>query len=363
MGVDPGFSIDRLLTFQINAPQPPNAQTPNPQALLDYYDRLFAALDAIPGVAASGGTTRVPLGSTNVSTLVSIDGREIPPAQLPEVEFRRAQNGYFDAMGIPVLRGRGFTRGDAGLTAQPVCVINHAMQLRLFPGEDPIGRRIRTGTNPQAPWITIVGVVGDVRHGSLEEAPKSELYISGNQNPPNSPYIAIRASGDPGALADAVRRAVWSVDSHTPIYDMKTMTSMRSESVAERRFVLTLASVFGVLALLLAASGVYGVMALIVSERTPEVGVRVALGATRTNILTLIVGHSAKLGLIGIAIGVAASVVLAPLMASQLFGVRPFDLVTFAIVPLVLMSAAILAAAMPARRAMQVDPVVALRND
>ena len=358
MGVDPGFSVDRLLTFQINAPR-----LPNQPALLDYYDRLFAALDALPGVASTGGTTRVPLGSTNVSTLVSVEGRDIPAAQLPEVEFRRALNNYFAAMGMPIVRGRGFTRDDALPNASQVCVINHAMQLRLFPDEDPVGRRVRMGTTAQAPWITIVGVVGDVRHSSLEEAPKSELYISGHQNPPNSPYIAIRAQGDPGALADAARRVVRSIDAQTPIYDMRTMASMKTESVSERKFVLTLASVFGVLALLLATCGVYGVMALIVSERTPEVGVRVALGATRTDILGLIVGQSARLGLIGVAIGMVAALVLAPLMASQLFGVKPLDIVTFAVVPLVLMAAAVVAACVPARRAMQVDPVVALRNE
>jgi hypothetical protein len=152
-------------------------------------------------------------------------------------------------------------------------------------------------------------------------------------------------------------------DGKLMVFDLKTMATTRAESVSERRFVLTLASVFGVLALLLATSGVYGVMALIVSERTPEVGVRVALGATRTDILGLIVGQSARLGLTGIVLGTGGSLVLAPLMANQLFGVRPFDIVTFAIVPIVLMAAAIAAAVMPARRAMQVDPVVALRND
>jgi hypothetical protein len=176
-------------------------------------------------------------------------------------------------MDIRVLRGRTFTVDD-GPTAAGVCVINHAAALRLFPSEDPIGRRVRMGNNPQAAWLTVVGVIGDILHGSLEETPRPELYITARQNPPVAPFVVVRTSGDPIAIADAVRTAVRSIDPLTPIYDMRAMTEIRRESVSERRFLLTLVGVFGALALVLAAVGVYGVMAVVVSERTVEVGAR-----------------------------------------------------------------------------------------
>ncbi len=238
-------------------------------------------------------------------------------------------------------------------------MLNAAAVARLFAGEDPIGRRVRMGQT----WLTIIGVIGDVRHSSLEEAPKPELYISGRQGPPSAPFVVVRTSGDPRALAEPVRQAVASIDPLTPIWDMKPMAEIRRQSVSERRFLLTLVALFGALALALAAIGVYGAMAVLVSERTTEVGVRLALGATPGAIFRLMLSRAGALTLSGIGLGLALTLIAAPLMARSLFGVAPHDAVTLAATPAVLVVIALAAAIVPARRAMRVDPIVTLRGD
>jgi predicted permease len=297
-----------------------------------------------------------------VTTTVQIDGRPVPVAELPEVQFRRAMHNYFKAMGIPIRRGRGFNSND-GPTAPSVAVINETMARRLFPNQDPVGQRVRTGPNATGPWTTIIGVIGDIRHGGLEEEPQPELYITAQQGPPVSPFIVVRASGDPAALTETIRAEARRIDKNLPLYDMRTMSTLRSEAVATRRFILIIVGAFGALALGLAAIGVYGVMSLIVSERTREVGVRLALGAQPSELLTMIVGQAAKLAGVGIAIGVAAALPLAPLLDSQLYGIESFDLTTFIAVPMVLLLIAALAALVPARKAMRIDPLAALRID
>jgi len=357
LNVNPGFQPDGLLTFQINAP----ARFTTPDARRTYYDDLFGRLEQLPGVVSAGGTTRLPLGSTNVSTTIGIEGHDLSPATLPEVEFRRAAHHYLEAMGIPLINGRMFTASD-GPNAPPVCLVNRTLVAKLMPGEEVVGRRVRIGPDPAAPWMTIVGVIGDVRHGSLEEIPKPELYISARQNPPNSPFVVVRASGDATGLPDAVRSTVRAIDPSTPIFDMKMMTEIRREVVAERRFTLTLVGAFCVLALVLAALGVYGAMALAVSERTAEVGVRLALGAPPARVLWLVLRQAIGLGAVGVTIGAALALATMPLVRSQLFGVGPADPVSFVAVALILLGCAVVAALAPARRAMRVDPITTLRG-
>ena len=357
MTVDPGFRPEQLLTFQVNIP----VRLHTPEERVAFYDNLFTRLEQVPDVASAGGTTRLPLGSTNVSTQVMIEGRDLKPAEYPEVEFRRALHHYFDAMGIPLLKGRLFDARDTP-AADGVCVLNRTAAARLFPGDDPIGHRVRIGTNTSAPWLTIIGIVGDVRHGSLEEVPNPELYIFGRQNPPVSPFIAMRTSGDPAVVASRVRATMQSFEPLMPLFDLKAMTEIRRESVAERRFTLSLVGMFGVLALVMAVFGVYGVMAIVVAERTTEVGIRLALGAPRARIARLILGHAATLGVIGIAIGTAVTLVLTPLMTNLLFGVSPTDPWSFIGMAVALLLAAVIAAMIPARRAMRVDPIVAMRQ-
>jgi len=354
--VDPGFETTQLLTWQMNLPQ---RLTSAPDRLAFYRD-FFARMEALPGVVAVGGTTRVPLGSTSVTTTVQIDGRPVPNAELPEVQFRRAMHNYFEAMGIPIRRGRNFDPKD-GATAPPVAVINETMAQRLFPGQDAVGQRLRTGPSAAGPWMTIVGVIGDIRHGGLEEEPQPEMYISYLQGPPVSPFIVLRTAGDPADLAETVRAEARLIDKDLPLYDMRTMSTLRAEAVSTRRFILLIVGAFGLLALGLAAIGVYGVMSLIVSERTREVGVRLALGAQPSELLGMIVGQAAKLAGMGVVLGLAVSLPLAPLLDSQLYGIESFDPLTFVAVPATLLLIATLAAVVPARRAMRTDPLTALR--
>jgi ABC-type antimicrobial peptide transport system permease subunit len=237
------------------------------------------------------------------------------------------------------------------------------MAEKLFPSQKPLGQHIRTGPNATGPWTTIVGVIGDIRHGGLEEAPQPEMYINYLQGPPVSPFIVLRTTSDPALLAEIVRAEARRIDKNLPIFEMRTMSTLRSEAVSTRRFILLIVGAFGLLALGLAAIGVYGVMSLIVSERTREVGVRLALGAEPSQLLRMIVGQAAKLAAIGVAIGVVVALPLAPLLDSQLFGVESFDPMTFIVVPLALLAIAALAALMPARKAMRIDPLAALRID
>jgi len=343
--------------MQVNLPH----RLTTAEARLAYYDELFERLRAIPGVVAAGGTTRLPLGSTSVSTTIDVEGRPLADAELPEVQFRRAVDDFFGAMQMPLRQGRAFTRED-GPRSPPVAVINEAMAARLFSGENPVGRRIRTGPNPSRnSWMTIIGVVGNVRHTGLEQAPAAEMYITHRQGPPVAPFIVLRTSGDPAGLADSVRTNLRAFDRNLALFDVRTMTDVRSASVAPRRFVLLLVSAFGLLALVLAAVGVYGVMALVVGERTREVGVRLALGAQPGTVLRMVLGQATRLALVGIALGLAAAAVLSPLIESQLFGVRAYDPVTFAAVPVLLLLVAAAAAFAPARRAMRTDPMQAIR--
>ena len=358
--VDPGFATAQLLTWQMNLPQ---RLATSPERLAFYRD-FFARMEALPGVVSAGGTTRVPLGSTSVTTSIQIDGRPVPNSELPEVQFRRAMHTYFETMGIPVRRGRNFAPTDVA-TTPPVAVINETMARRLFPNQEAVGQRVRMGPNPAGAWTTIIGVIGDIRHGGLEEEPQPELYISYLQGggPPVAPFIVLRTAGDPATLAETVRAEVRQIDKNLPLYDMRTMSALRSEAVSTRRFILLIVGAFGALALGLAAIGVYGVMSLIVSERTREVGVRLALGAQPSELLGMIVGQAAKLAGIGVALGLAVSLPLAPLLDSQLYGIESFDPLTFVLVPATLLLIATLAAVVPARRAMRIDPLAALRID
>lgn len=354
--VDPGFRPDHLLTLQITVP--PRYQTPDHRRA--FYAHLLGRLEGLPGVAAVGGTTRLPLGSTNVSTKLIVEGRSVPTAELPEVEFRRAIHNYFPAMGIRVLRGRSFDLDD-GPAAPPVAVVNEALVRRVFGDEDPLGKRLQFGAGG-GPWATIVGVIGDVRHAGLETAPSPEVYVYYLQNPPVNPFIVLRATIEPSALIPTVRDALRAVDKDIAAYDVRPMTQVRRESVSQRRFILLLVSAFGVLALAMAAAGVFGVMELVVSERRPEFGIRLALGARPADVLRAVVSEGLALAVVGVTVGLAMSLLLRPLLAAQLFGIRASDPVTFVGVPMLLVAVVLIASYVPARRTMQIDPVESLRT-
>jgi putative ABC transport system permease protein len=262
------------------------------------------------------------------------------------------------------VRGRLIEPADNKQAAR-VVVVNETFAKRFFPNSDAIGRRIRLGKlTAEFPWATVVGVVGDVRGSALDAPPQPTMYwpVAQTHGTP-ALAIVIRTDGDPGALASAVRGAIAEIDTTQPIYDLQTLDQLVAKSLGQRRFTLTLMLLFGVIALLLAAVGIYGVMAFAVTQRTQEIGVRMALGARATDVLKLIVGSGMFLAAIGVGIGLVGAFAITRLMASLLFGVSPTDLATFGLVSVGLLMVAFLACYLPARRATKVDPLIALRYE
>ncbi len=361
--VKPGFTTENLLTMQVGLP---NASYQQPQKRIAFMQQLEASLKAAPEVSSVGVVTRLPLMSTlnNVTTFLAIEGRDVPAGDRPEIDFRRASTGYFQTMGIPLLSGRLVTEQDVTNNSGFV-LINEAMAKRFWPGEDPVGKRISTAisTGQQTAWQTIVGVVGNVRHLGLDIEPRPEIYYHTNTQPPFGPVVVIRTTSDPQRLISIARAKVRELDRDVPISNVNTMEQLVAQSVAQRRFGMFLLGTFAVLALLLAAIGIYGVVSYTVTQRTQEIGVRMALGASATDVLKMVLRHGMSLALIGVVLGLAGAFVLTRLMSKLLFAVTPTDVTTFALVSLGLIAVALLACYLPARRAMKVDPLEALRYE
>jgi predicted permease len=358
LDVDPGFRTDHLLTMQVSAPPQVSAG----EQRLDFYRRLFERIEAVPGVLSVGGNTRLPLAGTNSTTQVAVEGRVPPEREWPEVDFRRAVHRYFETMQIPLKRGRLFTAADHA-SAPPVVVINEALARRLFGDADPIGQHLRLGASSPVRQAVIVGIVGDLRHQRLDAAPVPEVYIHYLQGLPNAPLLAIRTAGDPARLAPAIRAAIREVDASIVPLNVRTMDEMRTASVSDRVFLMALIVAFGVLALVLAAVGVYGVLSLVVAERTREIGIRLALGASPRGLVALVVRQALTLAAGGVIAGVVVALMLSPLVSSQLYGIGQRDPLTIAIVSGVLLTMALIAALLPALRVLRVNPVTTLRCD
>jgi len=363
LDVKPGFVTDNVLTMQIGLP---NASYQQPQKRAAFLQQLETSLSAAPEVASVGSVTRLPLLSAlnNITTFLNIEGRQIPVAERPEIDFRRATTGYFQTMGIPLLSGRLVTEQDVTNNTGAV-VINEAMAKRFWPSEDPIGKRISTATanGQQTQWQTIVGVVGSVRHLGLDIEPRLEIYYHTTTNPPFGPVVVIRTTGDPQRLISIARAKVRELDREVAISNVNTMDKLVAQSVAQRRFGMFLVGIFAALALVLAVVGIYGVVSYSVAQRTNEIGVRMALGASATDVLKLVLKHGMILALIGVGVGLAGAFAVTRLMVAVLFEVKPTDVVTFATVSVGLIFVALLACYVPARRAMKVDPLVALRYE
>jgi len=360
MRVDPGFNPENLLTMQIAVPQSQNSKVPQ---MLAYYDELFKRIEALPGVQAVGAATRLPLMPRNgVTSTLTIEGRPVPAAELPEIEFRRASTNYFRAMGIPLLKGRYFTAQDTP-QVPPVAIITESAARRFWPNENPVDQHIKTFSSPNAPWLTIVGVVGDVRHFGLDSDARPEVYIASGQAPPSGPFMVVRTASDPLKLAAAVRAQVQAMNPDQPTDNIQTMSQVLTASVAQRRFNMLLLGFFAGLALLLAAVGIYGLMSYTVTQRTHEIGIRMALGAQRRDIVRLVVGRGLVLALSGVGVGLAGAFALTHLASRLLFKVSATDPVTFVSISLLLTIVALVACYLPARKATKVDPMVALRYE
>ena len=360
--VDPGFRAENLLTMKIVLPE---LKYPDRARRSAFYTELVRRIEALPGVKSAAVTTNLPLYSQGNSIGISIEGRPDPaPGQEQIVVTRIISPHYFQTMGITLLQGRQFNEQDKADT--PIAlVISEAMARKYWPGEDPIGKRVKPGSSASSnPWFTIVGVAKDVRQFELNADPKPQMYLPYTQAGFFAPRdLVVSTNGDPLSLASAVRKTVWEIDKDQPVSNISTMENVLSESIARQRFSMLLLGIFAALALALATVGIYGVMSYSVAQRTREIGIRMALGAQRSDVLKLVVGQGLKLVMIGVLIGLVIALVLTRVMSSLLFGVSATDPLTFTIISLVLISVAVLASYIPARRATRVDPMVALRYE
>jgi putative ABC transport system permease protein len=357
LGVNPGFDPDRVLTMQISMAGAAYAKN---ETVVAKTDEMVARLRALPGVEAAAAAGQIPLGGNGDRWGFHIEGRPAGPGD-PSVERYSVTPDYFRVMRIPLRRGRLFTNADrAG--AQDVMLVGEQTARTLWPGADPIGQHVKIG-GTDGPWRTIVGIVGDVRHHELAAAPTMQMYTPQAQVTDSYLTMVIRAESDPSILAGEARRAIWSVASDVPVYEVAPLSALVAKSVGPRRFVMMLLELFGAVALLMTAVGVYGVISYSVAERTREIGIRAALGASRADIVRLVLGG----GLGVVAIGVAAGVVIASAatryLHTSLYDVSATDPSTFAAVAVVLFAVAAIAQGVPVARAMRVEPSVALRQD
>jgi putative ABC transport system permease protein len=368
MEVSPGFQPDHILAMEVDQPQMPIADamklTTGQQLELSrkqsaQFDTLTQKIQALPGVKAVGGITVMPLGSVmHSASRFVIDGQPLPAnGARPVAETRVVSPGYFAAMGIPLRMGRPLDAHDYG---EQRVVVNEAIAKRFFASGDAIGRRLNLcSLDPTPCWSTIVGVVGNVHQYGLEAAPTLDIYFTGGW----TQYTVIRTAADPLATSQAAISEVHKFDPTLPVTHVMTLDNLLADSVSSRRFSTFLLGMFAGLALLLAAMGIYGVMSYVVSLRTNEIGVRMALGAQPGDIWRLVIGRGAALALAGVAFGMVGAFALTKLISSLLYGVKPTDPLTFGGVALLLVSVALLACYIPARRAMRVDPMVALRYE
>jgi putative ABC transport system permease protein len=375
--VNPGFVDEHVLSFRVSLPE---RKYTDERQWLNFYQQVARNLRALPGVEVVSVTSRVPMNGYDWQSGFSVIGQPPPPpGQGPSMEITVAGPDYFRALGIPLLRGRYFTEQDdrSNLSAEKLRGLDQRQRLRAglktiivdeefarrhWPNEDPLGKQIRWGAGPNAPPLTVVGVVGRVKlYSPNEPAGFVQGYLPFLEMPDNHMSFVVKTTLDPEQMIAAARRQAQDVDPSQPIYDVKTLTQLRAESIAPQRLNLSLLGLFAAVALALAVVGIYGVMSYTVEQRTREIGLRMALGAQARDVLRLVVGQAMRLALLGVALGLMGAVALTRLMANLLFGVSATDLGTFTVVALLLAFVALMACWLPARRAAKVDPMVALK--
>jgi putative ABC transport system permease protein len=374
--VDPGFNPHQVLRLDLSLPQ---TKYDEPQKQKAFYDELIGRLGNLPGVEVVGATSQTPLSPGDNWSGFAVEGRPVPEGDQQQAAVRAVSNNYFQSLRIPLKRGRLFTNADARVALplirwyeqqpypahfndpQPIpsVIINETMAKQYWPNEDPIGKRIKIVASP---WITVIGVVGDVRHMGLNTLPNPEMYLSNLQEPTDSLAVMMRTSVDPLSLASAARQELKAIDKDQPV-TITTMDQIVSNSVAGQRFNALLLGVFASLALILAMIGVFGVINYSVAQRTHEIGIRLALGAQRGDVFRLIVGQGLLLAVVGVGIGAAGAYALTRIISGLLFNVSPTDRLTFLFVSVLVTAVALLACYLPARRATRVDPLEALRYE
>jgi putative ABC transport system permease protein len=336
-----------------------------PEKRSAFYRELLRRVSEIPGVqqAAIGSGGSLPMTRARNSFPFTIQGRPADAERIPVAEFAAVTPEYFRTLEIPLVSGRNFSTSD-DVSSQRVALIDDTLAHRYWPGEDPTGKQIKAGAlNSQAPWVTVVGVVATIKSDGFDAPAAPHVYFPLFQNPGVTAAIYLRTSADPGTLGDTIRHEVQSVDPGIPVFAVRTMDEVVAKSLADRRFALVILAVFAGVALLLASIGIYGVMAYTFSQRTHEIGVRVALGAQRSDILRMALGEGMLLVAIGLGAGLIGATIVTRFLRSMLFSVTPTDPATFGAIAALLAAVALFACFIPARRATQVDPLVALRED
>jgi predicted permease len=359
--VAPGFDRRGVLSFELMMA---GRRYTDPQAVRNAYQRLWTELDRLPGVVASGGVTSLPLSGFFAWGPITIEGRT-PPAgeKFINADQRVVSGRYFEAMGIPLERGRLFDAGDTADKPR-VAIVDARMAEEFWPGGDPIGKRIRNGDiRSTAPWITIVGVVGRVKQYALDSDSRIAFYVPQLQGTGRSLYVVVKSRADPAALTQAAAQAVRAIDPDLPIYHVQTVDAIVRRSMSVQQFATLLLTLFAATALVLALIGISGVMSYLVSRSARDLGIRMALGATHHMIVTWVLRHAVVVTLAGIALGLGVAALLARVMRGLVFGVEPTDAATFAAVTLLLVSAALVASYLPARRATRIDPLTSLRAE
>jgi putative ABC transport system permease protein len=355
--VNPGFDAANVLTTRINLAY---FKYNSPEKAATFWGQLQGRLAALPGVEAVGMVTELPLSGQPNDAPFTVEGR--PPVAANQqfgADFRRVNQDYLRSMRIPVLRGRGFTEQEVRQSAK-VVLISETLASGVFPNEDPLGKRLLLGMNERTPF-EIIGIVGDIRHRTLESAPFATMYLPMLDTVWTN--LTIRMAGDSSKLAAAVRREVLAIDRDQPVGAVRMMEQVSSESVAAPRYRTWLLGLFAAVALALSAVGIYGVISYTVAQRTHELGIRMALGAQSKDVLKLVIGQGIRLALAGMLLGLGGALALTRLVRNLLFGVSATDPLTFAVIALLLTFVALLACWIPARRATKVDPLVALHYE
>jgi predicted permease len=359
--VDPGFRPDGVLTMRVALP---DALYGKPEQVRGFYNGLLERVRSLPGVRAAGAVSALPLGGDGGSGTTTIDTTQVPFADsYPEADQRMATPGYFQAMGISLIRGRLFDERDSS-TSPPVAIVDESLAETFWPNQDPVGKRLHIGgPKNTVPWDTVVGVVRHVRNRTLEARSRVEVYWPEDQNPYGAMTLTILTFGNPMNLAPTIQKEVSAIDPDLPIYRVRTVGEVMGESVARRRLALILLGVFAGLALMLAMVGIYSVTSYVVAQRQQEIGLRMALGADKGDVLRLMMGQGMTTILAGLGIGLGSALLLTRLMRGLLFAVQPADPLTLCGAAVLLMAVASVAILIPARRATRVNPVVALRYE
>jgi putative ABC transport system permease protein len=362
--VDPGFRPEQALTFELTLPDARYAEDP---ARIGFFDQLLPRLRALPGVRSAAAVMGLPLSGLDFIISFEVEGRPpVPPAQQPAMQVRVATPNYFSTIGVPIVRGRGFTDDDR-LGTQKVVVITEAAARQFFPGEDPIGRTIKLGWGrgpgkPRAGGM-VVGIIGNMRDQGLSEANPPQIYMPLRQWPVSFMAVVMKTAVPPASLAEAARSQVLAIDPNLPLSNVSTLDAIVAKSISQQRFYMLLLAIFAGVALVLAAIGIFGVLSYAVSQRTREIGIRMALGAQGGSVIGLIVRQAMLLVVAGVTAGTILALFLSQTMSKMLFSITPSDPTTFVSVAAVLAIVALFASYLPARRATRVDPIVALRAE